>query len=844
MSTYSRMQLLQLVENQQMSPEEALRIIRENSRRPASTHQVLTQQQPQAAASPILPLNRLLAEGVAALLKIPEDRIHPDADWRSFGFDSISFTAFHSYLTEKLGISFPLDVFFDYSTINRLSGFLLARAPDREPGIGSNSADEAGVALGFPPDLPAPEETFRALEHSLWLVNSADRFFADAWRQLTPSGAQSARAGSRPLSRNELEQVPHQYIQLLVGTSDGQKMEAVISGQGKPLVIVGGVGMASPMILHQLDYFSRHRRVISIHNPGCGLSEEISDYSLEHRVRVIAEVLDQLGADGAVDFVGISWGGLIGQTFSVMYPQRVSNLILVSSIYEIVNENPQLNADTAMRKDLEAVEHGLEAMELLEAGKSIDNQIFTKYMEYYLPGNHKSYSTAGLIRRIQVPVLIVYGTRDTIIQNRQSTDMADAIPGARCVELKDAAHFLFMTHHEQLNRVIDEFIGRPAPACFRLEDIFPDVIRMEQHRLAELDIKGIEGYAGLEERLNKLCMSYAYRYLKQAGICTDSGTIHDRREWVKQLNILPAYIRLLDCMIDMLEEDGVVKRLNSRIKFIKPEAEIPSAQALYEACTQDYPAFQGMLQFLDYCTGNYKEALSGKVPPVSVLFPGGSADALEQSNRDTVEHGRERAYAGVVHDILTLLIKSKEGKGPVNILEVGGGTGLLTRQLLDLAELPNVNYWFTDIGEYFITRAKGDPDFSALHYKILDISRNPAEQGFAPDSFDAVIGLNVVHATRNIGSTLDNLQQVLVPGGLMLLIEACTSRRWVDMVWGLAEGWWLFEDRNLRTRSPIIDPYAWEQAVSDAGYRDVRAFPQDDERRFTADCILVTGHKR
>lgn len=141
MSTYSRMQLLKLVESQQMSPEEALKIIRENSQRPAGQPQ--HQPQPPIQEEPLIAapadrqdlgsqLNKLLVEGVATLLKVPAGKIHPDADWKSFGFDSISFTAFHSYLTEKLGFSFPLDVFFEYSTINTLTGFLLTQSSGAE----------------------------------------------------------------------------------------------------------------------------------------------------------------------------------------------------------------------------------------------------------------------------------------------------------------------------------------------------------------------------------------------------------------------------------------------------------------------------------------------------------------------------------------------------------------------------------------------------------------------------------------------------------------------------------------------------------------------------------------
>ncbi|MEK3904682.1 alpha/beta fold hydrolase [Paenibacillus sp. FSL R7-0179] len=856
MSTYSRMQLLKLVENQQMSPEEALKIIRESSTRPSGMPvqppQKMQEEPLYGAASPPAPaerlssagsLNKLLAEGVSALLKVPADKIRPDDDWKSFGFDSISFTGFHSFLTERLGFSFPLDSFFEYSTINSLSGYLLASFPEA---AGQDLSGAANVQDKEQVSSPSyqPEESPRAPQDSLWLVNSADRFFLDFWSKLDGSSAASAKTGYQTLSVSELDRVPHKYIQVLVNTSAGQKIEAVISGKGKPLVIVGGVGMASPMILHQLDYFSSRCRVISIHNPGCGLSEAIEDYSLEHRVQVIAEVLDRLGVTEAADVIGISWGGMIGQTFSVMYPERVSSLILVSSIYEIVNENPQMDADSAMRKDLEAVDRGLDSLELMEYGKSIDKQIFTKYMEYYLPGNHRSYSTAGLLGRIRVPVLIICGRKDTIINTRQSAEMAAAIPGAHSLELADAAHFLFMTHHGELNRAVEEFIFPAEPAPFRLQDNSALLKDKEELHLLELDIKGIEGYAGLEDRLNELCMSYAYRYISQCGFDTSPGAVHDRTVWVKQLKLLPAYSRLLDSMIGMLAEDGVVRLLGSRLQFIKPEAEIPEPQQLYEACLEDYPDFRGMLRFLDYCCAHYKEALSGAIPPVSVLFPKGSAEALEQSNRDTAEHGRERVYARVTHDILASLIsKARSGK-PVHILEIGGGTGLLTRQLLDLAALPNVNYCFTDIGEYFITKAKDNPDFKALHFRTFDISKNPADQGLALHSFDAVVGLNVVHATRDIGVTLEHLRQVLVPGGLLMLIEACQRRRWVDLVWGLAEGWWLFEDRKLRDSSPIIDPYAWEQAFADAGYHDIHLLPGDDERRFMADCILIAGHRR
>ncbi|WP_179088001.1 alpha/beta fold hydrolase [Paenibacillus sp. FSL R7-0273] len=861
------MQLLKMVENGELTPEEALVMIR-GKQQPVPAEPLDAAPAAQDGLDRLI--RKVLVDGVAAVLKVPAAKIHPDTDWKSFGFDSISFTAFHSHIAERLKVDLPMNAFFEYDTINELSRYLLeqSHANPAEPAVvyamagaaAETPSQAAGVqqpqetgnakrpAITAAPDVttakqnPAPSGTGtnQAIPHGLQLIGSTDHFPLRFWSELRDNRTGSGRY--RSYSLKEMKEDRHRYIHLLADTPSGNSMEVVLSGQGQPIVLVGGVGMASPMVLKQLEYFSHNYKLICIHNPGCGLSEDISDYTLEGRAEIVAGVLDSLGIAEPVAFIGLSWGGLLGQTFSVMYPERVSHLILVSSIYEIVNENPKMNADDAMRQDLEAVPGGTDYLELLECGKSIDQQIFTKYMEYYLPGNQKSYSTLNILTQIQAPVLIVYGRNDTIINTRQSKVMGASIPGAKMLELEDAAHFLFMTHHEQLNRAVAGFLsGNCGQSSFNLKDNLEQMLDFEQRRTAELSIRGLECYGGLEEQLNRLCTGYAYRFLKESGIDVSPGTIHDRREWAQHLHLPAAYTRLLDSMIDMLAEDGIVKLMDSRVKFIAAPSAVSDPQPLYEACLESYPDFKGMLVFLDYCVGKYKEALSGRIPAVSVLFPKGSSEALEQSNQDTVEHGKERVYAGVVHDALALLIDGAEQGKVINILEVGGGTGLLTRQLLPLAERANVNYWFTDIGEYFLGKARQNPEFACLNFKAFDITKDPKAQGFVPGSFDAVLGLNVVHATRDIGGTVDNLKPLLVPGGVMMLIEACKPQRWVDMVWGLAEGWWVFEDHNLRHKSPVINPYAWEKVLSDSGFGEVQVLPNSDAGRFEADCVLAVA---
>ncbi|GEM_PF-4633227 len=91
--------------------------------------------------------------------------------------------------------------------------------------------------------------------------------------------------------------------------------------------------------------------------------------------------------------------------------------------------------------------------------------------------------------------------------------------------------------------------------------------------------------------------------------------------------------------------------------------------------------------------------------------------------------------------------------------------------------------------------------------------------------------MNVVHATRNLGTTTAHLLKLLVPGGLMFLIETVKRRRWDDMIWGLAEGWWYFDD-DFRTHFPLLTLEQWEQLFKKhPNAASVITFPQQPEKR-------------
>ncbi|MCP4128847.1 MAG: class I SAM-dependent methyltransferase, partial [Gammaproteobacteria bacterium] len=219
-------------------------------------------------------------------------------------------------------------------------------------------------------------------------------------------------------------------------------------------------------------------------------------------------------------------------------------------------------------------------------------------------------------------------------------------------------------------------------------------------------------------------------------------------------------------------------------------------------------------QFLNHWVRYYPEAWSGKIKAISVLVPAGKSDRVKNFAKNMADHSNSQVCMDLLRD-MTLMISEKSGK-KIRILEVGAGTGDLTWKMASALAGQDVEYYFTDIGKSFVVKAERDAarkGFNFMKCGVLDISSDPAAQGYDTRSFDMIFGLNVVHATKRISETLGHLKTLLVPGGIIALTESIKQSRPVDMVWGVAEGWWYFEDEEIRTETPLMEAEKWEQVM-------------------------------
>ena len=134
-----------------------------------------------------------------------------------------------------------------------------------------------------------------------------------------------------------------------------------------------------------------------------------------------------------------------------------------------------------------------------------------------------------------------------------------------------------------------------------------------------------------------------------------------------------------------------------------------------------------------------------------------------------------------------------------------------------------MEYVFTDIAASFLPAAR--QRFSAvrnMQFRVLDINETSMSQGFEPGSYDVIVAANVIHATKELDTTIRNIASLLSPSGSLVVLEGTRPVRGLDLTFGLTDGWWRFSDQGLRPDYPLLSSTAGEQLLSRAGFATSR----------------------
>ena len=399
------------------------------------------------------------------------------------------------------------------------------------------------------------------------------------------------------------------------------------------------------------------------------------------------------------------------------------------------------------------------------------------------------------------------------------------IRGFRCQLVSRAAADTSSPAQHWLYRVRWKAVPRPgreeaesARAMPEPRDVMNKVRRRSRLRAGQ-DRLELDRYMECNEKIDRLCLLYICGAFRQMGWPIQRGERVKREQLAKSLRVAPQHDKVFDLYLRFMKERGLLEESSGQWA-VRSEPEAVQPRALWRELLRRLPMCQAELTLLRRCGENLHSVLRGKESALNLIFSRGTKDTAEHLYQDSLW---SREANDLAADAVAAAVECVPATRNVHILEVGAGTGGTTSYVLPRLEPARTEYVFTDLSPLFFDNAeKKFFDYPFVKYRVLDIEKRPAEQDIHPRSFDILIAANVLHATRDLNETLQHVRELLTPSGLLVLIELEKAPRWADLVFGLTEGWWRYQDEYRDDTGPNLGREQWRRVLRATGFPSVK----------------------
>jgi len=277
-------------------------------------------------------------------------------------------------------------------------------------------------------------------------------------------------------------------------TSDGRTLAYHVTGSGPALIAHGGGPGFSSRYLDDLGGLGAERTLVLLDPRGTGDSHRPADpraYQIDDYVADVEELRAHLGLE-RIDLLGHSHGGVVAMRYAALHPDRMSHLVLASTLARFHAEQAQAMEDgMAKRADEPWFDDAQAALQQEQNGEFSDDaeltEIVIRELPFYfarlgdrelryldqLKNDSVNADTLGLfnneiftefdlrddLRTISAPTLVIYGSEDFLTGAACGREIAALIAGAREVVLPDAGHMIFIEQPDAFRRAVVSFLG-------------------------------------------------------------------------------------------------------------------------------------------------------------------------------------------------------------------------------------------------------------------------------------------------------------------------------------------------------------------------------------------------
>ncbi|KTD64611.1 alpha/beta fold hydrolase [Legionella shakespearei] len=239
------------------------------------------------------------------------------------------------------------------------------------------------------------------------------------------------------------------------------------SGKGTPLILIHAFPTDKDLWMPQREELKKHFRVITLDLWGFGLSAPVdgqavtmSDYADE-----VNQLLERLNINKAI-VGGESMGGYVTLAFLEKYPNKVEGLILSDT-----QSIPDTDEAKTKRESsaLDVLDNGTAKFiegflpKALSPSSSEDTRNFLRTLLEKQPaqayasalrGMALRSDTSQLLANSSLPILIISGEEDMVINKQQSLNMHALAKNSSLVLIKDAGHLSSLEQPEEWNKAV------------------------------------------------------------------------------------------------------------------------------------------------------------------------------------------------------------------------------------------------------------------------------------------------------------------------------------------------------------------------------------------------------
>jgi pimeloyl-ACP methyl ester carboxylesterase len=267
-----------------------------------------------------------------------------------------------------------------------------------------------------------------------------------------------------------------------VSLPDGITLAYIDTGNptGPPVVLIHGYTDNARDWVPVLPYLSKRFRLILVDIRGHGKSSKPECcYTRLDFAYDIKLLLDALSIRQA-DVVGHSLGSIIAQTFAEYWPERTDRVVLISSTGGPppgLTAPPQFDFAAEIRKLKDPIDPDSPFMiawwdsptpvnpdfirRQRQDAAAIPLNVWLAVLDEALPSATVYADLQSTLPRLKAPTLLIWGSKDPIMEEPLRKTLRDALPGAQVKVFDGLGHNPFWEDPPAVAGVINTFLGSP-----------------------------------------------------------------------------------------------------------------------------------------------------------------------------------------------------------------------------------------------------------------------------------------------------------------------------------------------------------------------------------------------